>query len=74
MPNILKKDIAKMNHDLDSPLNEVEDPHEDDMSEENMSEKSNESDSGEDKKNKKKNVDEATLKPKMNKSETIKSS
>ena len=36
-----------MNNDLDSPLNEIEDPHDDDISEGNMSEKSNESDSGE---------------------------
>ena len=48
MPNILKKDIAKINNDLDSPLNEVEDPNEDDMSEDKMSEKSKESDSGDD--------------------------
>ena len=54
MPNILKKDIAKINNDLDSPLNEVEDPNEDDMSEDKMSEKSKESDSGDDQKNKKK--------------------
>ena len=57
MPNILKKDIAKINNDLDSPLNEVEDPNEDDMSEDNMSEKSKESDSGDDQKNKKKKDD-----------------
>jgi hypothetical protein len=43
MPNIMKKDINKMNQDLESPLNE-EDEGDDDLSDENMSEKSNESD------------------------------
>ena len=43
MPNVMKKDINKMNQDLESPLNE-EDEGDDDLSDENMSEKSNESD------------------------------